>query len=128
MEAWQKALLAWYRENARPRPWRGEKDPYRVLVSEVLLQQTRVEQAALYYRRFLERFPTLKALAAASLEEVLRVWQGAGYYRRAEHLHRLARKAFPGLPLELHAYTEEEAARLEAVLARMREGALRLRP
>ena len=128
MEAWQKALLAWYRENARPLPWRGEKDPYRVLVSEVLLQQTRVEQAALYYRRFLERFPTLKALAAASLEEVLRVWQGAGYYRRAEHLHRLARKAFPGLPLELHAYTEEEAARLEAVLARMREGALRLRP
>ena len=91
MEAWQKALLAWYRENARPLPWRGEKDPYRVLVSEVLLQQTRVEQAALYYRRFLERFPTLKALAAASLEEVLRVWQGAGYYRRAEHLHRLAR-------------------------------------
>lgn len=91
MEAWQKALLAWYRENARPLPWRGEKDPYRVLVSEVLLQQTRVEQALPYYRRFLERFPTLKALAAASLEEVLRVWQGAGYYRRAEHLHRLAR-------------------------------------
>ena len=91
MEAWRKALLAWYRENARPLPWRGEKDPYRVLVSEVLLQQTRVEQALPYYRRFLERFPTLKALAAASLEEVLRVWQGAGYYRRAEHLHRLAR-------------------------------------
>ncbi|MGC8905239.1 A/G-specific adenine glycosylase MutY [Thermus sp.] len=90
METWQKALLAWYRENARPLPWRGEKDPYRVLVSEVLLQQTRVEQAIPYYRRFLERFPTLKALGEAPLEEVLKAWQGAGYYRRAEHLHRLA--------------------------------------
>ncbi|EIA38371.1 A/G-specific adenine glycosylase MutY [Thermus parvatiensis] len=92
MEAWQKALLAWYRENARPLPWRGEKDPYWILVSEVLLQQTRVEQAIPYYRRFLERFPALEALRAASLEEVLRVWQGAGYYRRAEHLHRLSQQ------------------------------------
>lgn len=92
VEAWQEALLAWYQEHARPLPWRGEKDPYRVLVSEVLLQQTRVGQALPYYRRFLERFPTLKALGEASLEEVLRVWQGAGYYRRAEHLHRLAQR------------------------------------
>ncbi|AFH39839.1 A/G-specific adenine glycosylase MutY [Thermus thermophilus] len=92
MEAWQEALLAWYRQNARPLPWRGERDPYRILVAEVLLQQTRVEQAIPYYRRFLERFPTLKALREASLEEVLRVWQGAGYYRRAENLHRLAQK------------------------------------
>ncbi len=97
MEAWQEALLAWYRENARPLPWRGEKDPYRILVSEVLLQQTRVAQALPYYQRFLERFPTLKALREASLEEVLKVWQGAGYYRRAEHLHRLA-QAVEALP------------------------------
>ena len=92
MEVWQAALLAWYKENARPLPWRGEKDPYRILVSEVLLQQTQVRQAIPYYRRFLERFPTLKALREASLEEVLRVWQGAGYYRRAVHLHRLAQE------------------------------------
>ncbi|GLV47916.1 A/G-specific adenine glycosylase [Thermus sp. LT1-2-5] len=92
MEAWQKALLAWYRQNARPLPWRREKDPYRILVSEVLLQQTRVAQAIPYYRRFLERFPTLKDLREAPLEEVLRVWQGAGYYRRAEHLHRLSQE------------------------------------
>ncbi len=92
MEAWQEALLAWYRQNARPLPWRGERDPYRILVAEVLLQQTRVEQAIPYYRRFLERFPALEALRAASLEEVLRVWQGAGYYRRAEHLHRLSQQ------------------------------------
>uniref|UniRef100_A0A7V4AN68 Adenine DNA glycosylase n=1 Tax=Thermus tengchongensis TaxID=1214928 RepID=A0A7V4AN68_9DEIN len=92
MEAWQKALLAWYREQARTLPWRGEKDPYRVLVAEVLLQQTRVEQAMPYYRHFLERFPTLAALRAASLEEVLKAWQGAGYYRRAVNLHRLAQE------------------------------------
>ncbi len=92
MEAWQEALLAWYREHARPLPWRGEKDPYRILVSEVLLQQTRVEQAIPYYHRFLELFPNLKVLREASLEEVLKAWQGAGYYRRAEHLHRLAQR------------------------------------
>ncbi|WP_117237936.1 A/G-specific adenine glycosylase MutY [Thermus sediminis] len=92
MEPWQESLLRWYREDHRPLPWRGEEDPYRVLVAEVLLQQTRVQQAIPYYRRFLERFPTLKALRGASLEEVLRVWQGAGYYRRALHLHRLAQE------------------------------------
>lgn len=92
MRPLQEALLAWYRANHRPLPWRGEKDPYRILVAEVLLQQTRVGQAIPYYRRFLERFPTLEALRAAALEEVLRVWQGAGYYRRAEHLHRLSQQ------------------------------------
>ncbi len=86
----QEALLAWYAKEARPLPWRGEKDPYRILLSEVLLQQTRVEQALPYYRRFLERFPSLQALKEAPLEEVLKVWQGAGYYRRALLLHRLA--------------------------------------
>ena len=92
MAPWQEALLAWYRKHARPLPWRGEKDPYRILVSEVLLQQTQVRQAIPYYRRFLQRFPTLKALGEAPLEEVLRAWQGAGYYRRAVHLHRLAQQ------------------------------------
>ncbi len=93
MEPWQEALLRWFRAHRRPLPWRGERDPYRVLVAEVLLQQTRVRQAIPYYHRFLERFPTLRALREASLEEVLRVWQGAGYYRRAIHLHRLAQEA-----------------------------------
>jgi len=93
----QEVLLAWYRENARSLPWRGEKDPYRILVSEVLLQQTRVAQAIPYYHRFLARFPTLKALREAPLEEVLKAWQGAGYYRRAENLHRLA-QAVEALP------------------------------
>ncbi|MBI5811206.1 MAG: hypothetical protein HZB27_00815 [Meiothermus silvanus] len=89
----QRALLDWYQEKRRELPWRGESDPYRILLSEVLLQQTRVNQAIPYYRRFLERFPTLAALAKAPLEEVLRVWQGAGYYARARNLHRLSQQA-----------------------------------
>ncbi|WP_038055349.1 A/G-specific adenine glycosylase [Thermus amyloliquefaciens] len=92
MSRLQEALLAWYRVHARALPWRGEKDPYRILVAEVLLQQTRVEQAIPYYHRFLARFPSLKALREAPLEEVLKAWQGAGYYRRAVHLHRLAQE------------------------------------
>ncbi len=88
--ALRRALLAWYDATRRELPWRGARDPYRVLLSEVLLQQTRVEQALPYYRRFLERFPTLETLAAAGEEEVLRIWQGAGYYARARRLRALA--------------------------------------
>lgn len=86
-------MLEWYRVNQRDLPWRGESDPYRILLSEVLLQQTRVDQAIPYYHRFLERFPTLEALGKAPLEEVLHVWQGAGYYARARNLHKLSRQA-----------------------------------
>ncbi len=99
------ALLAWYRRNARDLPWRGTRDPYAILVSEVLLQQTRVEQARGYYARFLAAFPDLNALAQASEEDVLRVWAGAGYYRRARNLHRLAqavaKTGLPAAPAEL---------------------------
>lgn len=95
----RRALLGWYDAHRRVLPWRGERDPYRVLLSEVLLQQTRVEQARPFYARFLERFPTVEALAAAGEEEVLRVWQGAGYYARARRLHALAgRVARSGWP------------------------------
>ena len=85
------ALLKWFARHRRPLPWRRDRDPYHVWVSEVLLQQTRVNQAAPYYDRFLENFPTIQALAAAPLERVLKVWQGAGYYARARHLHAAAR-------------------------------------
>lgn len=97
MTPFQHSLLEWYRANRRALPWRGERDPYRILLSEVLLQQTRVDQAVPYYHRFLERFPDLRALGEAGLEEVLQVWQGAGYYARARNLHRLA-QAHPHLP------------------------------
>ncbi|MCX8088940.1 MAG: A/G-specific adenine glycosylase [Meiothermus ruber] len=86
------ALLIWYQRHQRKLPWRGEPDPYKVLLSEVLLQQTRVEQAIPYYHRFLQCFPTLEALAQAEQEAVLEVWQGCGYYTRARNLHRLAQQ------------------------------------
>ncbi|MEW6439525.1 MAG: A/G-specific adenine glycosylase [bacterium] len=87
----QADLLRWYRASRRDLPWRRTADPYRIWVSEVLLQQTRVETATAYYERFLERFPSLAHLARASIEEVLLVWQGLGYYGRARSLHRAAR-------------------------------------
>ncbi len=95
----RRALLAWYGRNARDLPWRRTTDPYAILVSEVLLQQTRVEQALGYYARFIEAFPDFASLARAPEEDVLRVWAGAGYYRRARNLHRLAQVvAEKGLP------------------------------
>jgi A/G-specific adenine glycosylase len=87
----QKNLLAWYRESNRPLPWRRTRDPYAIWISEILLQQTRVNTAIGYYERFLERFPTLTDLAEARIEAVLQVWQGLGYYGRARNLHRTAR-------------------------------------
>lgn len=91
------ALLGWYRTHARDLPWRGEADSYRILLSEVLLQQTRVDQAIPYFHRFLQNFPTLRALGQADLESVLKVWQGVGYYARARNLHKLA-QTNPELP------------------------------
>jgi A/G-specific adenine glycosylase len=84
------ALLGWFDRVARPMPWRSTRDPYRVWLSEVMLQQTRVDQALPYYERFLERFPNVRALASASLDDVLRLWEGLGYYSRARNLHRAA--------------------------------------
>ncbi|RDI95191.1 A/G-specific adenine glycosylase [Meiothermus sp. QL-1] len=102
-EALVGRVLGWYQKHRRLLPWRGEQDPYRVLLSEVLLQQTRAAQAIPYYHRFLARFPTLEALAQATEEEVLWVWQGCGYYTRARNLHRLARQvsAIPSSYAEL---------------------------
>ena len=92
-------LLAWYRPRGRDLPWRRTRDPYRVWLSEIMLQQTRVETVLPYYERFLARFPTVEALAEADEEEVLQVWEGLGYYRRARHLHAAAREIVAaGLP------------------------------
>lgn len=87
-----EALLEWYAEHARELPWRGTDDPYRVLVSEVMLQQTRVETVRPYYQRWMERFPTLAELARAPIDDVLQLWEGLGYYRRAHNLHAAARQ------------------------------------
>lgn len=85
-------LLPWYDRDGRTLPWRGAADPYAVWVSETMLQQTRVETVRKYYPRFMERFPTLSALAQAPVEDVLKLWEGLGYYRRAQHLHRGAQQ------------------------------------
>lgn len=87
-----KLLLPWYRENHRPLPWRETRDPYRVWLSEVILQQTRVDQGLGYFLRFTERWPTVADLATASENEVLKEWQGLGYYSRARNLRTAARQ------------------------------------
>ena len=85
-----RALAGWYARGHRDLPWRRTRDPYRIWVSEIMLQQTRVETAIPYYERFLVRFPDVEALAAADLDEVLKAWEGLGYYARARNLHRAA--------------------------------------
>jgi len=90
--ATRDALLAWYDASARSLPWRDVRDPWATWVSEVMLQQTRVETVVPYYHRFLQRFPTPAALAAASESDVLALWSGLGYYRRARFLHAGARR------------------------------------
>ena len=84
-------ILSWYHNHKRDLPWRKSRDPYRVWLSEIILQQTRVAQGLPYYLRFTERFPKVEDLAAASEEEVLKLWQGLGYYSRARNLHATAR-------------------------------------
>lgn len=84
-------LIAWYRRHARDLPWRRTRDPYAIWLSEVMLQQTRVETVIPYYQRWLEAFPTVEALANASEDAVLKLWEGLGYYRRARNFHRAAR-------------------------------------
>ncbi len=86
----RRALLAWYRKHHRKLPWRASRDPYRIWVSEIMLQQTQVATAVPYYERFLERFPDVDALARARSADVLAAWAGLGYYRRARHLHEAA--------------------------------------
>ncbi len=87
----RSALLTYYDREARDLPWRRDRDPYRVLVSEVMLQQTRVETVLGYYDRWLRRFPTVYVLASASEDEVMKSWEGLGYYRRARNLHAAAK-------------------------------------
>jgi len=106
----RKQLLAWFRQYQRDLPWRRTKDPYRIWLSEIMLQQTRVAAVIPYYERFLERFPDMHALAVAPQEDVLRLWSGLGYYSRARNLQRAAQEivakhdgAFPRIEKEARA-------------------------
>ncbi len=86
MEDFGDRLISWYGLNKRNLPWRESKDPYKIWLSEIILQQTRVDQGLAYYLRFVERFPNVFELAAASQEEVFKMWQGLGYYNRAANM------------------------------------------
>ena len=87
MEEYRKALTVWYNHSKRELPWRNSRNPYKIWVSEVIMQQTRVQQGMIYYHDFLNSFPDIESLANAKEEEVLKVWQGLGYYSRARNMH-----------------------------------------
>ena len=86
----QEALLAWYDRNKRQLPWRLDPSPWSILLSEILLQQTQMQRGIEYFERLLKRFPTLSSMAESSVDDVLLLWQGAGYYSRARRLHALS--------------------------------------
>ena len=88
----RRSLLRWFRRHGRDLPWRRTRDPYQVIVSEFMLQQTQVSRVESYYLRFLERYPTIESLASAPVAMVRESWDGLGYYRRAANLHRLAQE------------------------------------
>ena len=100
-QAFTRKLLAWWARAARDLPWRKTRNPYRVLVSEFMLQQTQVSRVAEYYPRFLERFPDLETLARARPRAVREAWDGLGYYARARNLHALAKQVAGGGEAEL---------------------------
>lgn len=91
MNPFSKKIIAWYHENKRDLPWRNTNDPYLIWLSEIILQQTRVEQGMAYYLKFAKEFPTVKHLAKADNEKVMKLWQGLGYYSRARNLHTTAK-------------------------------------
>lgn len=91
-QEFSKNLRQWYRKNGRKLPWRGTKEAYKIWLSEIILQQTRVNQGLPYYEKFLENFPSIQQLASASEDQILRLWQGLGYYSRARNLHAAAKQ------------------------------------
>src|ERR1035437_5574883 len=91
MPAFQTSLLRWYHAHRRDLPWRRTRSPYRILVSEIMLQQTQVQTVIPYYHRWIKTFPTFRSLAAAPLNKVLKNWEGLGYYSRARNLQALSK-------------------------------------
>ncbi len=110
----RKALAQWYERNKRILPWRETHDPYKIWISEIILQQTRVAQGYNYYLRFIERFPDVKTLAEAHEDEVLRLWQGLGYYSRARNLHAAAHQIMERYN-GLFPHTPEDVSQLKGI-------------
>ena len=106
-QEWVRQLLAWYKENARPLPWRDTPDPYRVWVSEVMLQQTRIEAVRPYFDHFMQKLPTIRALAQVPTERLMKLWEGLGYYSRARNLQAAARQLMDRYDGEMPASYEE---------------------
>lgn len=104
-------LFSWHAGHRRPLPWKGERDPYKVWLSEIILQQTRVEQGLPYYERFTATYPTVRRLAEAPLDEVLKLWEGLGYYSRARNMHAAARH----IASELHGIFPDTYAGIRAL-------------
>lgn len=94
MQHFKRTLHHWYKLNKRDLPWRQTKDPYKIWISEIILQQTRVQHGISYYEKFIERFPTIEILANSHEDDVLKMWQGLGYYSRARNLHHAAKTIF----------------------------------
>src|ERR1700756_1589132 len=120
----RKKLLTWFAHSQRDLPWRRTRDPYRIWLSEIMLQQTRVAAAIPYYERFLEHFPNVETLAKAPEEEVLRLWAGLGYYSRARNLQKAAKLivakhngSFPSDPAEALALPGIGAYTAAAILS-----------
>ncbi len=90
IEPWVRELLEWFQKNKRDLPWRKDRSPYRVWISEIMLQQTRVNAVIPYYNRFLQQYPTVESLAKSSLEDLYKLWEGLGYYTRAKNMHLTA--------------------------------------
>ncbi|MBO8173378.1 MAG: A/G-specific adenine glycosylase [Bacillaceae bacterium] len=114
IESFQDALLDWFEQNLRDLPWRRDKDPYKIWVSEIMLQQTQVDTVIPYFEKFIERFPTLESLAEADEEEVLKLWEGLGYYSRARNLHQAVREVKSEYGGKVPD-TREEISRLKGV-------------
>src|SRR3990167_6655313 len=91
LKSFQTKLLGWFSKNKRPLPWRVDGNPYRILVVEVMLQQTQIKTVIPYYQRWIKAFPNIKALARAPIDRVLKLWEGLGYYARARNLHHAAK-------------------------------------
>ena len=98
MQTFSSILLKWYQANKRDLPWRHTKDPYKIWLCEIIMQQTRIAQGLAYYNRFVEKFPSPLLLARASEDQILKLWQGLGYYSRARNLHAAAKSMHGKFP------------------------------
>ena len=113
MNIFSKAIIDWYKENKRELPWRESSDPYLIWISEIILQQTRVAQGYDYFLRFIKRFPDVQSLADADEDEVMKFWQGLGYYSRARNLHAAAKSMNGVFPKTYPEASDTMAAGLE---------------